>query len=127
MDDLKADYTIVIVTHNMQQARRVSDMTACMMLDDLAGGNGHRTGDHRRVQPDRPASSPTPRTPGPRPTSPAGSAEAFSNSRRLGHAILPRALHDDGHQACYNRGRRVPEGPSLPRETSLPCPSPRSW
>ena len=34
MDDLKADYTIVIVTHNMQQARRVSDMTACMMLDD---------------------------------------------------------------------------------------------
>ncbi len=45
MDDLKADYTIVIVTHNMQQARRVSDMTACMMLDDTqANGNGHRTG-----------------------------------------------------------------------------------
>ena len=33
MEDLKADYTIVIVTHNMQQARRVSDMTACLMLD----------------------------------------------------------------------------------------------
>jgi phosphate transport system ATP-binding protein len=44
MDDLKADYTIVIVTHNMQQARRVSDMTACMMLDDLSIGNGQRTG-----------------------------------------------------------------------------------
>ena len=44
MDDLKADYTIVIVTHNMQQARRVSDMTACMMLDDMSNGNGHRTG-----------------------------------------------------------------------------------
>ena len=43
MDDLKADYTIVIVTHNMQQARRVSDMTACLMLDETAG-NGHRTG-----------------------------------------------------------------------------------
>ena len=28
MDELKADYTIVIVTHNMQQAARVSDMTA---------------------------------------------------------------------------------------------------
>jgi phosphate transport system ATP-binding protein len=28
MQDLKADYTIVIVTHNMQQAARVSDMTA---------------------------------------------------------------------------------------------------
>jgi phosphate transport system ATP-binding protein len=28
MQDLKDDYTIVIVTHNMQQAARVSDMTA---------------------------------------------------------------------------------------------------
>ena len=46
MDDLKEDYTIVIVTHNMQQARRVSDMTACLMLDDAAqaAAAGHRTG-----------------------------------------------------------------------------------
>ncbi len=44
MDDLKADYTIVIVTHNMQQARRVSDLTACLMLDDGAVNNGQRTG-----------------------------------------------------------------------------------
>jgi phosphate transport system ATP-binding protein len=43
MDDLKADYTIVIVTHNMQQARRTSDMTACLMLDEGAV-NGQRTG-----------------------------------------------------------------------------------
>jgi phosphate transport system ATP-binding protein len=43
MDDLKADYTIVIVTHNMQQARRTSDMTACLMLDE-GSANGHRTG-----------------------------------------------------------------------------------
>jgi phosphate transport system ATP-binding protein len=43
MDDLKKDYTIVIVTHNMQQARRVSDMTACLMLDE-ASDDGHRTG-----------------------------------------------------------------------------------
>ncbi|RUL89626.1 phosphate ABC transporter ATP-binding protein PstB [Tautonia sociabilis] len=43
MEDLKAEYTIVIVTHNMQQARRVSDMTACLMLDE-ARGNGHRPG-----------------------------------------------------------------------------------
>jgi phosphate transport system ATP-binding protein len=28
LQELKADYTIVIVTHNMQQAARVSDMTA---------------------------------------------------------------------------------------------------
>jgi phosphate transport system ATP-binding protein len=43
MDDLKDEYTIVIVTHNMQQARRVSDMTACLMLDDTIK-DGHRTG-----------------------------------------------------------------------------------
>ena len=43
MDDLKDEYTIVIVTHNMQQARRVSDMTACLMPDETAE-SGHRTG-----------------------------------------------------------------------------------
>jgi phosphate transport system ATP-binding protein len=32
MQDLKQKYTIVIVTHNMQQAARVSDYTAMMML-----------------------------------------------------------------------------------------------
>ena len=44
MDDLQSDYTIVIVTHNLQQARRVSDMAACLMLDDAATKDGHRTG-----------------------------------------------------------------------------------
>ena len=44
MDDLKADYTIVIVTHNMQQARRVSDMTAFLMSDDSAVKDGNRPG-----------------------------------------------------------------------------------
>ncbi|MGH9204302.1 MAG: phosphate ABC transporter ATP-binding protein, partial [Vicinamibacterales bacterium] len=34
MRELTADYTIVIVTHNMQQAARVSDVTAMMMLSD---------------------------------------------------------------------------------------------
>jgi phosphate transport system ATP-binding protein len=33
--DLKRDYTIVIVTHNMQQATRVSDMTAFFYLGEL--------------------------------------------------------------------------------------------
>jgi len=32
---VKEDYTVVIVTHNMQQAARVSDFTAFMMLGDL--------------------------------------------------------------------------------------------
>ena len=31
MLELKHDYSIVIVTHNMQQAARVSDMTAVLM------------------------------------------------------------------------------------------------
>ncbi|MBI1323245.1 phosphate ABC transporter ATP-binding protein [bacterium] len=43
MEDLKSEYTIVIVTHNMQQARRVSDMTACLMLDSTPG-QGRRVG-----------------------------------------------------------------------------------
>ncbi|MBK7000556.1 MAG: phosphate ABC transporter ATP-binding protein PstB [Rhodoferax sp.] len=33
--ELKADYTVVIVTHNMQQAARCSDHTAYMYLGDL--------------------------------------------------------------------------------------------
>jgi phosphate transport system ATP-binding protein len=32
---MKKDYTVVIVTHNMQQAARVSDFTAFMMLGEL--------------------------------------------------------------------------------------------
>jgi phosphate transport system ATP-binding protein len=41
--ELKNDYTIVIVTHNMQQAARVSDYTAYMYLGDLIEFNN--TGD----------------------------------------------------------------------------------
>ena len=35
IDELKEDYTIVIVTHNMQQAARVSDFTAFFYMGDL--------------------------------------------------------------------------------------------
>ncbi|RZS58085.1 phosphate ABC transporter ATP-binding protein PstB [Sphaerotilus mobilis] len=35
IDELKSDYTVVIVTHNMQQAARSSDYTAYMYLGDL--------------------------------------------------------------------------------------------
>ncbi len=35
ISELKSDYTIVIVTHNMQQAARVSDYTAYMYLGEL--------------------------------------------------------------------------------------------
>jgi phosphate transport system ATP-binding protein len=42
MQDLKSDYSIVIVTHNMQQAGRVADMTAFLTVD--VGPEGQRTG-----------------------------------------------------------------------------------
>ncbi len=43
IDELKANYTIVIVTHNMQQAARVSEYTAFMYLGELVefGGTSH--------------------------------------------------------------------------------------
>jgi len=40
MQELKQNYTIIIVTHNMQQAARASDFTAMMMLDN----DGSRSG-----------------------------------------------------------------------------------
>jgi phosphate transport system ATP-binding protein len=41
--ELKSDYTIVIVTHNMQQAARVSDYTAYMYLGELIEFNDTNT------------------------------------------------------------------------------------
>ena len=41
--ELKEDYTIVIVTHNMQQAARVSDYTAYMYLGELIEFNDTST------------------------------------------------------------------------------------
>ncbi|HSO13800.1 MAG TPA: phosphate ABC transporter ATP-binding protein PstB [Anaerolineales bacterium] len=38
MQELKRNYTIIIVTHNMQQAARASDKTAMMMIDDQRAG-----------------------------------------------------------------------------------------
>lgn len=35
MGDLKDKYTIIIVTHNMQQAARVSDFTGFMLMGEL--------------------------------------------------------------------------------------------
>jgi phosphate transport system ATP-binding protein len=43
MLELKNDYSIVIVTHNMQQAARVSDMTAVLM-PDVEGEDEHAIG-----------------------------------------------------------------------------------
>jgi phosphate transport system ATP-binding protein len=43
MLELKDDYSIVIVTHNMQQAARISDMTAFLIVE-LDDSEKHRTG-----------------------------------------------------------------------------------
>jgi phosphate transport system ATP-binding protein len=42
MHELKKDYTIVVVTHNMQQAARVADMTAFFSIEQ--GDEGERAG-----------------------------------------------------------------------------------
>ena len=42
MTDLKTEYSMIIVTHNMQQAGRVADMTAFLTVD--VGSEGQRTG-----------------------------------------------------------------------------------
>ena len=40
MHELKRNYTIIIVTHNMQQAVRVADMTAFFNAEAVEGGSG---------------------------------------------------------------------------------------
>ena len=52
MIELKQDYSIVIVTHNMQQAARVSDMTAFFTVE-LHDEGRDRDGRGRRVRRDR--------------------------------------------------------------------------
>lgn len=62
--ELKKDYTIVMVTHNMQQAARISDKTAFFLLGDMV-----EFGRRRR-------SSPCRRTVAPKITSRGGLADA---------------------------------------------------
>ena len=49
MRELVSQYTIIIVTHNMQQAARVSDYTAFFMVDDRRAGNLHEFGATRQL------------------------------------------------------------------------------
>ncbi|HTY14078.1 MAG TPA: phosphate ABC transporter ATP-binding protein PstB [Methanoregulaceae archaeon] len=51
IDELKRDYTVVIVTHNMQQASRVSDFTGLMYLGELVEyGDTRQIFEHPREQ-----------------------------------------------------------------------------
>ena len=49
MRELVHDYTIVIVTHNMQQAARVSDSTAVMMMNEDRAGELVEFGPTREI------------------------------------------------------------------------------
>ena len=65
MHDLKNEYTIVVVTHNMQQAARVADMTAFFGLEVLEDKSA-RASSSSTTRPRR--SSPSPPTSGRRTT-----------------------------------------------------------
>ncbi len=49
MNSLKENYTIVIVTHNMQQAARVSDFTAFLLTDEKRAGNMVEFGPTKKI------------------------------------------------------------------------------
>lgn len=49
MIELKKEYSIVIVTHNMQQASRISDTTSFFMIDDKRCGFLVETGDTKDI------------------------------------------------------------------------------
>ena len=67
MQEIKSEYTIVIVTHNMQQAARVSDRTA-FFTTEINPESDRRTGRLVEYDRDRRRSSPTLTTNGPRST-----------------------------------------------------------
>ncbi|HUX12772.1 MAG TPA: phosphate ABC transporter ATP-binding protein PstB [Spirochaetia bacterium] len=49
IDELKVNYTIVIVTHNMQQAGRISDRTAFFMVNENRAGYLVEYGDTKEI------------------------------------------------------------------------------
>ena len=79
MAELRDDYTIVIVTHNMQQAARVADRTA-FFTAEAAEGHGRPHRPPRRVRRDDQDLQHPARTPAPRTTSPAASADRSSHA-----------------------------------------------
>jgi phosphate transport system ATP-binding protein len=126
IDDLASEFTLIIVTHSMQQAARVSNFTAFMHLGVL-----EEFGPPSRSSPIRKASAP-------RITSPAGSAReapmadhivkafdqelaelkgSIGDMGRLAEQQLERALDAlvaPRHRACRSGHRRGP-APRRPR------------
>ena len=108
MQELKTEYTIVIVTHNMQQAARVSDRTAFFTTEV----NRDERPPHRRARRVRRAprrSSPTRPTSGRRTTSPAGSADRRSLTA-TDCARLPPGARRDPRRASTRLAASVDRG-----------------
>ncbi len=101
MQELKKDYTLVIVTHNMQQASRVSDYTAFMYLGELIEYGEHRQDLHQARARSRP-----------RTTSPAASAEAARRHAPIGASSSAASISPT--LASLTRGRPW----ARPRSTS---------
>ena len=95
MQELKTEYTIVIVTHNMQQAARVSDRTA-FFTTEVNPESDSRTGllvefdrtEHDLLQPVA--------TSGPRTTSPAASADRARRRAATVDELRDRVPRGDG-------------------------------
>ena len=83
IDELKDDYTIAIVTHNMQQAARVSDFTAFMYLGELVE-YGETTKHLHRAE----------MIAAPRTTSPAASAERDDFARSKSPATRDKKMNN---------------------------------
>ena len=111
IDELKQRYTIVIVTHNMQQAARVADKTAFMLSGELVefgadredlhqpGRLAHRGVRHGQVR--------VARDRAPAPALPAGAARARgAGARRARPRRRPARPHDGGARAPGHRARR---------------------
>ncbi len=82
--ELKKDYTIAMVTHNMQQAARVSDFTAYMYLGEL-------------IEVDRTEKVfKNPRAKKPKITSPANSVDGFCSQSMVNFAKRPSECFSDG-------------------------------
>jgi ABC-type multidrug transport system ATPase subunit len=93
--DLKSQYTIVIVTHNMQQAARVSDKTAFLYMGDLI-----EFGERMR-------SSRIPGKSGLKPISPDGSDDPTDRAERVTSTRNSR-ISSPGCSRCHPGGGTGP-------------------
>ena len=130
MVELKQNYTIALVTHNMQQAQRVADTTAFFSVDISKGG---RTGYLVEWGP-RSRSSRAPASSLPGSTSPASSAEPHAAASRSALAAVllrsPRAAaesrHGQGQGRPQGRGRDLPGAALQEVDPGLPAGRSRS-